>query len=44
MPRFDQEIMVRLVAELRKSVSRLTDFKKLLDALANFLNFKDIKR
>ena len=25
MPRFDQEIMVRLIAELRKSVSRLSD-------------------
>jgi uncharacterized protein YutE (UPF0331/DUF86 family) len=25
MPRFDQEIMVRMVAELRKSVSRLSD-------------------
>ena len=29
MPLFDQEIMVRLIAELRKSVARLRDLSKL---------------
>jgi len=29
MPLFDQEIMVRLITELRKSVARLRDLSKL---------------
>ena len=36
------EVEDRMVYEILQT--RLADFKKLLNALANFLNFKDIKR
>jgi hypothetical protein len=50
MPRYDQEKMVKLTSELRKSQARLAalsamprdDFKRFLDALAVFLEWQTL--